>query len=97
MTIDQFMRRSGNISDRLSKIVSHREQLHWDGALHPVDRAFRDLLSAQEQLLNAAEQVLDGLCAEAANEDSDDSGNHADLPSRKVASWGGNLQVECQH
>ena len=40
--------------------------MQWDGIVHPVNPQFRDVLQAQERLLNALERLLDNLPTLAA-------------------------------
>jgi|UPI0004A6B944 hypothetical protein len=66
MTVDKFVRRNQIIADRLTQLRSRGDQMHWDGLVHPVNPQFRDVLQAQERLLNALERLLDNLPALAA-------------------------------
>lgn len=66
MTVDKFVRRNQIIADRLMQLRSRSDQMHWDGLVHPVNPQFRDVLQAQERLLNALERLLDNLPALAA-------------------------------
>jgi hypothetical protein len=66
MTIEKFLRRSQIISQHLSQLSGSREQMQWDGLLHPVNPEFRDVLQAQERLLTALERLLDGMAARVA-------------------------------
>jgi hypothetical protein len=61
MTVDKFVRRSQIISQHLSRLTTTREQMQWDGIMHPVNPEFRDVLQAQERLLTALERLLDGM------------------------------------
>lgn len=61
MTADKFARRSQMISQHLAHIAASRERLQWDGALHPVNPQFREVLQAQERLLTALERLVEGL------------------------------------
>ncbi len=61
MTLDKFVRRSQAIAVNLSKIALHREQLEGNGSLRPMNPRLRELLSAQERLLCAAEGLLEQL------------------------------------
>jgi hypothetical protein len=60
MTFDKFMHRNQIIGDQLAKIAQRRRDLGWTGWLQPTDRRFREVLHAQERLLNAVENLLDG-------------------------------------
>lgn len=66
MTVDKFVRRNQIIAERLSQLRSRGDQMQWDGIVHPVNPQFRDVLQAQERLLNALERLLDNLPALAA-------------------------------
>jgi len=66
MTVEKFSRRNQIIAERLSQLRLHGDQMHWDGIVHPVNPQFRDVLQAQERLLNALERLLDNLPALAA-------------------------------
>lgn len=66
MSIEKLLRRNQMIAAHLKELAAHREQMQWDGILHPVNPQFRDMLQAQERLLNAVERVLDSLSARAA-------------------------------
>jgi hypothetical protein len=66
MTVEKFTRRNQIIAERLSQLRLHGEQMQWDGIVHPVNPQFRDVLQAQERLLNALERLLDNLPALAA-------------------------------
>lgn len=46
------------ISDYLDHIFSQREQLDWVGAKGLGDPKFRNVVAAQERLLNAMEEML---------------------------------------
>ncbi|MDB5974791.1 MAG: hypothetical protein JWR07_1551 [Nevskia sp.] len=61
MTADKFIRRSQMISEHLAQVAASRECLHWDGALHPVNPQFREVLQAQERLLTALERLVEEL------------------------------------
>lgn len=58
MTLEQFDRRRHMISDYLDHIFSQREQLEWVGAKGLGDPKFRNVVAAQERLLNAMEEML---------------------------------------
>lgn len=66
MSVDKFVRRNQIIAERLSQLRSRGDQMQWDGIVHPVNPQFRDVLQAQERLLNALERLLDNLPALAA-------------------------------
>ncbi|HZR37845.1 MAG TPA: hypothetical protein VFA75_20905 [Nevskia sp.] len=59
MSIDKILRRHQMISACLNELSQYREQMQWDGVLHPVNPLVRDLYQAQERLLTAVERVLD--------------------------------------
>lgn len=58
MTIEQFARRRSMISEYLDNIFSERERLEWVGAKGLTNPKFREVLAAQERLLNAMEDML---------------------------------------
>ncbi len=66
MTVEKFTRRNQIIAERLAQLRRRGEQMQWDGIVHPVNPQFRDVLQAQERLLNALERLLDDLPALAA-------------------------------
>ena len=66
MSIEKFLRRNQIIAAHLKELAAHREEMQWDGILHPVNPQFREMMQAQERLLNAVERVLDNLPARAA-------------------------------
>ena len=57
MTNEKFVRRNLIIAQHLSEIALQREQIGTDGAALPFDPYFREVLSAQEHLLNALERL----------------------------------------
>lgn len=59
MTSEKFMRRNRIIAQHLSEIALQREQIEMDGVAQPFDPYFREVLSAQERLLNAVERLLE--------------------------------------
>lgn len=61
MSVDKFLRRNQMITACLHELVQHREQMQWDGVLHPVNPAVREMFQAQERLITALERVLDAL------------------------------------
>ena len=61
MTTEKFVRRNRIIAQHLAEIALHREQIEADGAGQPFDRYFREVLGAQEHLLNAVERLLEQL------------------------------------
>jgi hypothetical protein len=66
MSIDKILRRHQMIAACLDELCLHREQMQWDGVLHPVNPLVRDLYQAQERLLTALERVLDTMPARIA-------------------------------
>ncbi len=66
MTVDKFTRRNQLIAERLAQLRQRGDQMQWDGIVHPVNPQFRDVMQAQERLLNALERLLDNLPALAA-------------------------------
>ncbi|WP_028081918.1 hypothetical protein [Solimonas soli] len=58
MTIEQFARRRRMISEYLDHIFSERDRLDWVGAKGMTNPKFRDVVAAQERLLNAMEEML---------------------------------------
>ena len=66
MSIEKFLRRNQMIAAHLKELATHREEMQWDGILHPVNPQFREMMQAQERLLNAVERVLDNLPSRAA-------------------------------
>lgn len=66
MSIDKVLSRNQMIAAHLKELASYREQMQWDGLLHPVHPQFRELMQAQERLLNAVERMLDSIPARAA-------------------------------
>ena len=66
MTIEKFIRRNQIIVRHVAQVARYREQMHWDGVLHPIDPQFREALNAQERLLTAVEQLLERLPRQAA-------------------------------
>ncbi|HWY25691.1 MAG TPA: hypothetical protein VNX47_12270 [Nevskia sp.] len=61
MTVDKFLRRNQMITAYLQELMQYREQMQWDGVLHPVNPAVREMFQAQERLITALERVLDAL------------------------------------
>ncbi len=61
MSVDKFLRRNQMIAAYLQELVQHREQMQWDGVLHPVNPVVREMFQAQERLITALERVLDAL------------------------------------
>ena len=61
MTTEKFVRRSQIIAQHVSEIALHSEQIEVAGVLQPVSPHFREVLSAQERLLNAVERLLEKL------------------------------------
>ena len=59
MTTDKFVHRSQIIARYLSEIALHSAQDGSDGAPQLINPYFRDVVSAQERLLNALEQLLE--------------------------------------
>lgn len=59
MTNEKFVRRNQIIAQHLSEIAVQREQIETDGAARPFDPYFREVLCAQEHLLNAVERLLE--------------------------------------
>mgnify|MGYP000111306077 CR=1 FL=1 len=66
MTVEKFLRRSQIISEHLKQLAGRSEQMQWDGIMHPVNPEFRDVLQAQERLLNALERLADGMVTRVA-------------------------------
>jgi len=61
MTTEKFVRRSRIIAQHLAEIALHREQIEAEGASQPFNQHFREVLGAQEHLLNAVERLLEQL------------------------------------
>ena len=61
MTTEKFVRRSQIISEHLSEIAMHGGPVELDGVLQPISPHFREVVSAQERLLNAVERLLEKL------------------------------------
>ncbi|MBV8063268.1 MAG: hypothetical protein JOY51_06705 [Nevskia sp.] len=59
MSVDKFLRRNQMITACLQELAQYREQMQWDGVLHPVNPLVREMMQAQERLLNAVERVLE--------------------------------------
>ena len=59
MTNEKFVRRNQIIAQHLSEIALQREQIEIGGVVLPFDPHFREVLSAQEHLLNALERLLE--------------------------------------
>lgn len=59
MTNEKFVRRNQIIARHLAEIALQREQIEADGTARPFDPHFREVLSAQEHLLNALERLLE--------------------------------------
>jgi hypothetical protein len=55
MTTDEFIRRNQVIADYLAIVGEHCASVEADGLDHP---GFRDLLGAQQRMLNAVEKYL---------------------------------------
>jgi hypothetical protein len=66
MTVEKFVRRNQIIEERLAQLRQHGEHMNWDGLVRPVSPQFREVLQAQERLLNAVERLLDDLPVLAA-------------------------------
>lgn len=58
MNLEQFDRRRHMISEYLDNIFSQHEKLAWVGAKGLGDPKFRNVVAAQERLLNALEEML---------------------------------------
>jgi len=61
MTPEQFVRRSQIIAQHLSEIALHDERVELGSVRQPINPHFRAVISAQERLLNAVEQLLEKL------------------------------------
>ena len=61
MTMGKIVRRNQLIARHLSEIALHHGRIDADGALQPDSPHFHTVLSAQERLLNALEQLLEKL------------------------------------
>ncbi|MDB5973335.1 MAG: hypothetical protein JWR07_95 [Nevskia sp.] len=61
MTTEKFVRRSQIIAEHLSEIAMHSNQDELDGVQQPLSPHFREVVSAQERLLNAVERLLEKL------------------------------------
>ncbi len=61
MTTEKFVRRSQLIAQHLSEIALHSGQAESYGVPQPVNPYFREVVNAQERLLNAVEQLLEKL------------------------------------
>ncbi|HET8883188.1 MAG TPA: hypothetical protein VFM56_13505 [Solimonas sp.] len=59
MNVEQFDRRRHMIGEYLDHIFSQREKLEWVGAKGLDNPKFRNVVAAQERLLNAMEEMLD--------------------------------------
>jgi len=59
MTTDKFVHRSQIIAQYLSEIALNGAQAGADGTPQLVNPYFREVVSAQERLLNALEQLLE--------------------------------------
>ena len=61
MTLEKIILRNNIIAQHLSEIALHGDRIEPDGSMQPVGPQFRAVLSAQERLLNAVEQLLEKL------------------------------------
>lgn len=61
MTAEKFVRRSQIIAKHLTEIAVHSEQVDLGGVPQPLSPQFREVVSAQERLLNAVERLLEKL------------------------------------
>lgn len=61
MSVDKFLYRNEMIAGYLQQLAQRREQMQWDGILHPVNPVVRDMYQAQERLITALERVLDAI------------------------------------
>lgn len=61
MTTEKFVRRNRIIAQHLAEIALHQEQIEAEGAGQPFNRYFREVLGAQEHLLNSVERLLEQL------------------------------------
>jgi len=61
MTTEKFVRRSQIIAAYLSEIAIHGGQVELNGVIQPVSAHYREVVSAQERLLNAVERLLEKL------------------------------------
>ena len=61
MTLEKIILRNKIIAQHLSEIALHGARIESDGAVQPASPQFRAVLSAQERLLNAVEQLLEKL------------------------------------
>lgn len=59
MTIEQFVCRSRMIVEHLDSILTQRDKLAWVGPAGLANPKFRQVVAAQERLLNAMEEMLD--------------------------------------
>lgn len=58
MNLEQFDHRRHMISGYLDRIFSQHEKLEWVGTRGLGDPKFRNVVAAQERLLNAMEELL---------------------------------------
>ena len=68
MTTEKFVRRSQLIAEHLSEIAFHSDRVEQEGAVHPVNPEFREVVTAQERLLNAVERLLEKLPGRTASQ-----------------------------
>lgn len=61
MTTEKFARRNRIIAQHLAEIALHQEQIEAEGVGQPFNRHFREVLGAQEHLLNTVECLLEQL------------------------------------
>jgi hypothetical protein len=59
MTIDKFVHRNQIIAQYLSEVALHGAQAGSDGTPQLGNQYFREVVSAQERLLNALERLLE--------------------------------------
>lgn len=62
MSVEKFIRRNAVVTQCLSRIAEHDDARKLLGPSLRFDVDIRELLSAQERLLNAAEHVLERCC-----------------------------------
>ncbi|MDB5977223.1 MAG: hypothetical protein JWR07_3983 [Nevskia sp.] len=78
MTTEKFVRRNRIIAQHIAEIALHREQIEAEGASQPFNRYFREVLGAQEHLLNAVERLLEQLPGKSVTAHG---AGHAALPA----------------
>jgi hypothetical protein len=59
MTHEEFVSKNTLIAERLNKLAVATERMAWFGSAHTDNPRFRELMAAQNQLIKAADRLLE--------------------------------------